>query len=99
MVSAADRIATGFLADYNTQMLSWLTNVVALVDPEPVQSAAEYIRGLSPEDKDVVMTWLVFEGITRGLYYILVFLAVFLLGRRIIQAVIAAYREARAEAA
>ena len=71
--------------------------LLALLDLQTIKDAAEYVKSLPPEDKSVVTTWLVFEGITRLVYYILVFLVVFLLGRRIIQAVIAGYREARAE--
>ena len=64
---------------------------------DSVRQASHYVSQLPPEDKSVVTTWLVFEGIARITYYILVFMAVFLLGRRIIQAMIAGYREARAQ--
>lgn len=74
-----------------------LASLVAQVDVAAVREAVDYVKTLPPEDKSVVTTWLVFEGLSRLTYYLLVFLAVFLLGRRIIQAVIAGYREARAE--
>ena len=64
---------------------------------DSVKQASQYVSNLPPDDKSVVTTWLVFEGIARIIYYILVFLVVFLLGRRIIQAMIAGYREARAQ--
>jgi hypothetical protein len=74
-----------------------LAAMLSLLDVGTIREAADYVNSLSPEDRSVVTTWLVFEGITRLAYYILVFLAVFLLGRRMIQAMIAGYREARAE--
>ncbi len=78
-------------------MLDVLPTFLALDVPQTIRDAAEYVQSLPPEDKPIVTTWLVFEGITRIIYYILIFLVVFLLGRRIIQAMIAGYREARAE--
>ena len=67
--------------------------------PEKVRTAAEYVRGLSDEDKQVVQTWLTAEAVLAGLYYVLIAAVVFFLGRRIIVALVAAYREARAESA
>lgn len=64
---------------------------------DSVRQAADYVRHLPAEDKSIVKTWIVFEGLARMTYYVLVFLAVFLLGRRIIQAMIAGYRESRAQ--
>ena len=78
-------------------MLDVLSGLFSLLDTGTIREAVDYVNSLSPEDRSVVTTWLVFEGITRLVYYILVFLAVFLLGRRMIQAMIAGYREARAE--
>ncbi len=78
-------------------MLPELASSLSQIDTATVREAVAFVQSLPEEDKSVVTTWLVFEGITRMLYYILVFLAVFLLGRRIIQAMIAGYREARAE--
>lgn len=78
-------------------MLPELASALSQIDTATVREAVAFVQSLPEEDKSVVTTWLVFEGITRMLYYILVFLAVFLLGRRIIQAMIAGYREARAE--
>lgn len=78
-------------------MFDPLFGLLGLLDIGTIREAADYVNSLSPEDRSIVTTWLVFEGITRLAYYILVFLAVFLLGRRIIQAMIAGYREARAE--
>ena len=68
-------------------------------DPEKVRIAAQYVAGLSDEEKRVVSTWLTAEALLAGLYYILIAIIVFLLGRRIIVALVAAYREARAESA
>ncbi len=68
-------------------------------DPEKVRTAAQYVQGLSEEDKRVVETWLTAEAFLAGLYYILIAAVVFFLGRRIIVALVAAYREAKAEAA
>lgn len=68
-------------------------------DPEKVRTAAQYVAGLSDEEKRVVSTWLTAEALLAGLYYILIAIIVFLLGRRIIVALVAAYREARAESA
>lgn len=70
---------------------------VALFDLDKVREATQYVQSLPEGDRDIVRTWLVTEGLLAGLYYILLFLVVFLLGRRIIQAMIAAYREAKAE--
>ena len=67
-----------------------------LVNVEAIRQAVDYVRQLPDEDRSVITTMLVFEGVGRIVYYFLVFAAVFLLGRRIIQGVIAGYREARA---
>ena len=64
---------------------------------DSVREAASYEKNLAPEDKSVVTTWIVFEGLARITYYALIFAAVFLLGRRIIQAMIAGYRESKAQ--
>ena len=78
--------------------MSFLPPVLCdLVNVDTVKAATAYVQNLPPEDKSVVTTWLVFEGIGRIVYYVLLFLAVFLLGRRMIQGVIAGYREARAQ--
>lgn len=71
--------------------------LLASLDVGDLKQAVEYVQTLPPEDKSVVTTWLVFEGLAQITYYILLFAAVFFLGRRIIQAMIAAYREAKAE--
>ena len=68
-----------------------------VTDAETIQSAADVMRGLPEDDRATIQTWLIFEGLARIVYYIAVFLAVFLLGRRIIQGIIAGYREARAQ--
>ena len=78
-------------------MVQFTPVLADLFNPETIRQGSEYVRGLSEEDRAIVMTWLWFEGLGRMLYYVLVFLAVFLLGRRIIQALIAGYREARAQ--
>jgi hypothetical protein len=70
---------------------------LAIIDSEEVRRAGEYVEQLSDADKPIIQTWLVAEAVLAGLYYVLLFAVVFFLGRRIIQAVIAAYREARAE--
>ena len=77
--------------------LSLLPRLLAIVDLDKVREATKYVRTLPEEDKSVVQTWLVAEAMLAGLYYILLFLIVFLLGRRIIQAAVAAYREAQAQ--
>ena len=78
--------------------MSFLLPALAdLVNVEAVRQATAYVQNLPDADKSTVTTWLVFEGVGRIVYYILLFLAVFLLGRRMIQGVIAGYREARAQ--
>lgn len=76
---------------------AWLPGTLALFDLDKVRQATDYIRTLPADDKEVVRTWLITEGVLAGLYYILLFTVIFLLGRRIIQAMIAAYREAKAQ--
>ena len=78
-------------------MLSSLPRLLAILDLDKVREATKYVRALPEGDRPIVQTWLVAEAMLAGLYYILLFLIVFLLGRRIIQAAVAAYREAQAE--
>lgn len=78
-------------------VLPWVAAPLARFDLDKVRQANEYVSGLPEGNQAVVQTWLVTEGLLAALYYVLLFTVVFLLGRRIIQAVIAAYREARAE--
>lgn len=73
------------------------TALLAILDLQELRDAAAYINGLSEEDKSVITTWIVFEGLAQITYYILLFTVILLLGRRIIQAMIAGYREAKAE--
>ena len=72
--------------------------MLGFFDLDQVKQATLYVQSLPDTDKSVVESWLWVEGLLMGLYYILLFAVVFFLGRRIIQAVIAGYREARAEA-
>ncbi len=74
-----------------------ITSALASFTTQEYREAAEYAEQLSPEGKQLAQTWLVSEAVLTGLYYILFACVVFFLGRRIIQALIAAYREARAE--
>lgn len=78
-------------------LFAFLPTALALFDLDKVRQATAYVQTLPPEDKDVVRTWLITEGVLAGMYYILLFTVVFLLGRRVIQAMIAAYREAKAQ--
>lgn len=73
------------------------TALASLLDVNEIREATRYINTLSEDEKSIIHTWLIFEGICRLAYYFLVFLAIFLLGRRIIQAMIAGYREAKAQ--
>lgn len=73
------------------------TALLAILDLQELRDAAAYINGLPEADKSIITTWIVFEGLAQITYYILLFTVVFLLGRRIIQAMIAGYREAKAE--
>jgi hypothetical protein len=70
---------------------------LALFNSDKIQEALDYAHNLGQEEKEIAQTWLVSEAILAGLYYVLVAAIVFFLGRRIIQAIIAAYREAKAE--
>lgn len=72
--------------------------MLGFFDIERVTEATRYVQSLPDADKSVVQSWLVVEGMLMGLYYILLFAVVFFLGRRMIQALIAGYREAKAEA-
>ena len=72
-------------------------SILAVLDVDKVKSATAYVRDLSAEDKGVIQTWIVAEATLAIVYYLLLAGVVFFLGRRIIQAAIAAYREARAE--
>lgn len=87
----------GEIFDTSFSFLSFAWALASLLDINEIREATNYINTLDEEDKSIIHTWLVFEGLSRIAYYLLVFLAVFLLGRRIIQAVIAGYREARAQ--
>lgn len=78
-------------------MLNLLPNVLAILDLGKIRDAVAYVQSLPDEDKSVITTWIVFEGLAQIVYYILLFTVVFLLGRRIIQAMIAGYREAKAQ--
>lgn len=71
--------------------------LLAILNLQELRDAAAYIKGLPEADKSILTTWIVFEGLAQITYYILLFTVVFLLGRRIIQAMIAGYREAKAE--
>lgn len=71
--------------------------LASLLDVNEIREATSYINTLSEDEKSIIQTWLIFEGLCRLAYYFLVFTAVFLLGRRIIQAMIAGYREAKAQ--
>ena len=78
--------------------MSFLPAVLAdLLDLDRLRTAANFLQTLPAQDKQVITTMIVFEGLARLLYYLLIFLAVFLLGRRMIQGMIAGYREARAQ--
>ena len=81
-------------------MTTWGTPLALLntADPDKVRDAARFVQNLSPQDKELMNTWLVTEAMLAGLFYVLVAVVVFLLGRRIVQALIAAYREAKAQA-
>lgn len=74
-----------------------LASLASLLDVNEIREATSYINTLSEDEKSIIHAWLIFEGLCRLVYYVLVFLAVFLLGRRIIQAMIAGYREARTQ--
>lgn len=78
-------------------LLSAASTLASLLNVNEVREATSYINTLSEDEKSIIHTWLVFEGLCKLAYYFLVFLAVFLLGRRIIQAMIAGYREAKAQ--
>ncbi len=70
---------------------------LAVFDLDGFKRALEHAEALPPEDKQLAQTFLVSEAILAGLYYVLLAAVVFFLGRRIIQALVAGYREARAE--
>ena len=72
--------------------------LLGFFDIETIREATEYLRTIPETDRGVVTTWLWIEGLLMALYYVLLFATVFFLGRRIIPAMIAGYREARAEA-
>ena len=74
-----------------------MTQPLASFGVDEYRRAVDYAENLSPEGKQLAQTWLVSEAVLTGLYYLLFAWVVFFLGRRIIQAMIAAYREARAE--
>ena len=78
-------------------MFNLVPNLLAILDIGKIRDAVAYVQSLPEEDKSVITTWLVFEGLGQIVYYILLFTVIFLLGRRIIQAMIAGYREAKAE--
>ena len=69
-----------------------------MFDTEKFRQAIDYAATLGEEEKRLAQTFLVSEAVLAGVYYVLMAMIVFFLGRRIIQAVIAAYREARAQA-
>ena len=71
---------------------------LAMFNTDRFREAIDYAATLGEEEKRLAQTFLVSEAVLLGLYYLLVAFVVFFLGRRIIQAVIAAYREARAQA-
>ena len=68
-----------------------------MLDLETIEEAVAYVQSLEGETHGTIQTWIITQGLLFGLYYVLLFMAVFLLGRRIIQAAVAAYREARAQ--
>ena len=78
-------------------MCSLLPNLQAILNPDKIREAVDLVKNLPEEDKSIITTWIVFEGLGQIVYYILLFTVIFLLGRRIIQAMIAGYREAKAE--
>lgn len=78
-------------------MSNLLPNLLAILNPDKIREAVALVKSLDEADKSVITTWIVFEGLAQIVYYILLFTVVFLLGRRIIQAMIAGYREAKAE--
>lgn len=71
--------------------------LLAILNVQELKDAAALIQTLPEEEKSALTTWIIFEGLAQITYYILLFTVVFLLGRRIIQAMIAGYREAKAE--
>jgi hypothetical protein len=71
--------------------------LLAVFDLDKFKEGLDYAASLGDEEVDIAHTWLVSEAILAGMYYLLLATVVFLLGRRIIQAMVAGYREARAE--
>ncbi len=59
----------------------------------------EEVRKLSEDQRGPFVTYLVVDGIRNGAYYIIAGLVAWALGRRLIQGILAAVREANRERA
>ncbi|MEM1013043.1 MAG: hypothetical protein AAGI46_12580 [Planctomycetota bacterium] len=75
----------------------FLSVPIAAFDLDGFKRAMEHASSLEPEEQQIAHTFLVSEAILAGLYYVLLAAVVFFLGRRIIQAMVAGYREAKAQ--
>jgi hypothetical protein len=64
---------------------------------DSVKAVFEFIKQLPPEDKAAVQSALITHCIITCVYYVVLGLVAFLLGRRLIQAFFAAWREAKRE--
>jgi hypothetical protein len=62
---------------------------------EEFKQITDEIRNLSDPDKATMQTWLVVKCVMSVVYYIVAGFVVWALGRRLIQAIFAALREAR----
>lgn len=70
---------------------------LGVLDLDKFKEGIDYAARLSEQDKELAQTWLWAKATLAGIYYVLLAAVVFFLGRRIITAFIAAYREAKAE--
>ena len=83
-------MAYGLLPD-----LPLVGSLLAALDAEEMRQLIEEIRKLPEAERTPFITWMVLETVMTVAYYVVVGLVIWALGRRIIQALLLAWRESR----